>query len=297
MRSITENADYLLQAIDWINSQKVNNAVGVREQNVVMGISMGGLVSRYALAKRTKETNSNSTETRQLFTMDSPHQGANVPLGLQHFLYDLGEAKIVMPIKNIADELKAFYYLNDQPSTQQQLILRVTDGNGSQVINSFLANGGIYRTMVDYSAPYQFLAVSNGSQCGVQVMQPGALILQRAGNVATANWIGGYLFRNKYRLSVQINALPAYGTQAQICSVVMERNLRLFLGIIGTGWNTTSNTPPRISPTNTLPWDGVPGGTKDVEAGGPLGQNGTFPTIGRENTFVGNLWRGIYGGE
>lgn len=111
MRSITENADYLLQAIDWINSNKENNAVGVREQNVIMGISMGGLVSRYALAKRTKQID--NTETRQLITMDSPHQGSNVPLGLQHFLYDLGETKIIAKLKSRSDELKAFYNLNE----------------------------------------------------------------------------------------------------------------------------------------------------------------------------------------
>ncbi|MBS1737497.1 MAG: hypothetical protein JSS98_12940 [Bacteroidetes bacterium] len=294
MRSVTENSDYLLQAIDWINSQKVNNAVGVREQNVVMGISMGGLVSRYALAKRTKETGTNSTETRQLITMDSPHEGANVPLGLQHFLYDLGEANIVKKLKKNVEELKAFYDLNEQPATQQQLILRVTDGVGNRVSNTFLAPGGIYRTMVDYTAPYQFLAVSNGSQCAQQVMPPGALILQRSGNVAIANWIGGYLFRNKYRLSVQVNALPAYGTQAQICSVVMERNIRLFLGVIGTGWHRTSYTSSRTSPANTIPWDGVPAGTKNVESGGSLSQSGTEP-IGKENTFFGNLWRGVVG--
>lgn len=184
MRSITENADYLLQAIDWINSQKINNAAGVREQNVVMGISMGGLVSRYSLARRTKLTGTNSTETRQLLTMDSPHQGANVPLGLQHFLYDFGEVRIKKKIGDISDELKAFYELNNFPATQQQLILRVTDGNGGRANNTFLADGGPYRTMIDYNAPYSFYAISNGSQCAAPVMQPGTLLLKKEGNVA-----------------------------------------------------------------------------------------------------------------
>ena len=295
MRSITENADYLLQAIDWINSQKINNAVGVREQNVVMGISMGGLVSRYALAEKSKQTGTNSTETKLLITMDSPHQGANVPLGMQHFLYDLGEAKIVLPLKKSVEELKAFYDLNAQLATQQQLLWRVTDGNGNRSANTFLAAGGTYRSMVDYTEPYQFLAVSNGSQCGKSIMDPGALILQRSGNIANVRWLGGYLLWNKYRLEVQLNALPAYGTQTQICKVKMERNIRLFLGAIGTGWKTTSNTSPRISPANTFPWDGIPGGTQNVERGGSLSQVGTVPSIGKENSFFGNLWRGVVG--
>jgi hypothetical protein len=285
-------ADYLLQAIDWINSQKVNNAAGLREQNIVMGISMGGLVSRYALAKRTKQTGTNSTEAKELITMDSPHQGANVPLGLQHFLYDFGEAKIVKKIGDVSDDLKAFYNLNNFTSTQQQLILRVTDGNGGRANNTFLAEGGPYRTMVDYNAPYPFYAVSNGSQCAVPVMQPGTLLLKKEGNVATANWLL-FFWKNKYRLNIQVNALPAYGSQSQVCSVVMERNIRLFWGAIGTGWKTTSNTAPRLSPANTIPWDGVPGGTKSTETTGPISQTGTTPAINQSNTFLGNVWRSI----
>jgi PGAP1-like protein/Secretion system C-terminal sorting domain len=293
MRSLLENADYLMQAIDWINSQKVNNAVGVREQNIIMGISMGGLVSRYALAKRTKLTNTNSTETKELITMDSPHQGANVPLGLQHFLFDFGEARIVKKISDISDEIKAFYYLNDLPATREQLLLRVTDGNGGRVNNTFLLDGGIYRTMVDYNAPYPFYAISNGAQCAVPVMQPSTLLLKKDGNVASSNLLL-FFYNNKYRLNIQANSLPAYGNQSQICSVVMQRNLRLFYGLIGTGWATTSNTPPRISPSNTIPWDGVPGGTKSTETTGPISQSSTTPTINQNNTFLGNAWRSIF---
>jgi hypothetical protein len=293
MRSITENADYLLQAIDWINSQKVNNAVGIREQNIVMGISMGGLVSRYALAKRTKQTGTNSTETKEFISMDSPHQGANVPLGLQHFLYDFGEVKIVRKIADLSDDLKAFYYLNTLPATQQQLILRVTDGNGGRVNNTFLANGGAYRTMVDYNAPYPFYAISNGSQCAASIMQPSTLLLKKEGNVASVNW-GLWFYNNKYRLNIQVNALPSFGSQSQICSVVMERNIRLFYGLIGTGWKTTSNTAPRISPPNTIPWDGVPGGTKSTETTGPISQTSTTPNINiKDKTFLGNVWRSV----
>ena len=225
MRSITENADYLLQAIDWINNNKQNNANGIREQNVVMGISMGGLVSRYALAKRTKANTAiiNPTETKQLITMDSPHQGANVPLGIQHFLYDFGDAKIVVKIKTVSDELRAFYYANSLPSTQQQLLLRVTGADGGRVNNTFLASNGIYRSMVDYNSPYPFYAISNGSQCANPVMQPNSLIIKKDGEVATANWLL-FFYKNKYRLDVQVNSLPAYGIQSQISKVVMERN-------------------------------------------------------------------------
>ncbi|MEO6704549.1 MAG: hypothetical protein ABIN04_01700, partial [Ginsengibacter sp.] len=67
------------------------------------------------------------------------------------------------------------------------------------------------------------------------------------------------------------------------------------LGAIGTGWHTTSNSSPRTSPANTLSWDGVPGGTQDVERGGSLSQSGTVQSIGKENSFFGNVWRGVVG--
>ena len=289
MRSITENADYLLQAIEWINTQKVNNLSGLREQNIVMGISMGGLVSRYALAKRSKQTGTNSTETKAFFSMDSPHQGANVPLGLQHFLYDLGETKIVRKLGDVSEELKAFYYLINQPSTQQQLIIRVTGSDGNRVNNSFLTEGGIYRSMVDYTAPYPFYAISNGSQCAVPVMQPNSLLLFKDGAVATANW-NLLFYNNKYKLSVAIHSLPTFGSSAQICKVEMKRNIRLFWGLVGTGWKVTSNKAPRFAPTNIIPWDGVPGGTK---AQVPISQVTNVPNINGSNTWLGNLFRNL----
>ncbi|TAE08076.1 MAG: hypothetical protein EAY72_13660 [Bacteroidetes bacterium] len=89
---IEHNADMLINMLNYINSQKVNNASGVKEQNVVMGIELGGLISRYALAKMTRANPASPThETRLLVTHDAPHQGAYMPLGYQHLSEDFGE--------------------------------------------------------------------------------------------------------------------------------------------------------------------------------------------------------------
>ncbi len=74
---IQRNAFILIELINQINAQKVGN-----EQNVVIGPSMGGLISRYAL--RYMEQNSMSHQTRLYISFDSPHLGANVPIGFQH---------------------------------------------------------------------------------------------------------------------------------------------------------------------------------------------------------------------
>ncbi|WP_395044728.1 T9SS type A sorting domain-containing protein [Flavobacterium sp.] len=74
---IQRNAMILVQLINQINAVKIGTA-----QNVVIGPSMGGLISRYAL--RYMETNSMNPDTRLYISFDSPHLGANVPIGFQH---------------------------------------------------------------------------------------------------------------------------------------------------------------------------------------------------------------------
>ncbi len=89
---IQRNAFILVELINQINAQKVGN-----EENVVIGPSMGGLISRYAL--RYMEMNNLDHQTRLYISFDSPHLGANVPIGFQHlFNYmaygPLGNAQI-----------------------------------------------------------------------------------------------------------------------------------------------------------------------------------------------------------
>ncbi|MCB0383255.1 MAG: hypothetical protein KDD05_08145, partial [Psychroserpens sp.] len=74
---IERNAMLLVDLINLINTDKVGN-----EQNVVIGPSMGGLISRYAL--NYMENQNMNHDTRLWISFDSPHQGANVPIGFQH---------------------------------------------------------------------------------------------------------------------------------------------------------------------------------------------------------------------
>ena len=75
------NAMLLVELIDIINTAKAPNSP---EQNVIIGPSMGGLISRYAL--NYMEANTLDADTRLYISFDSPHHGANVPIGLQHQL-------------------------------------------------------------------------------------------------------------------------------------------------------------------------------------------------------------------
>jgi hypothetical protein len=74
---IERNAMLLVELINIINAQKVGTA-----ENVIIGPSMGGLISRYAL--NYMENQNMNHETRLWISFDAPHHGANVPIGFQH---------------------------------------------------------------------------------------------------------------------------------------------------------------------------------------------------------------------
>lgn len=76
---IQRNAFILVELINEINAQKVGD-----EELVIIGPSMGGLISRYALTYM--EQNSLEHDTRLWLSFDAPHLGANVPIGFQHLL-------------------------------------------------------------------------------------------------------------------------------------------------------------------------------------------------------------------
>lgn len=79
---IERNAMLLVELIEIINTDKVG-----MEQNVIIGPSMGGLISRYAL--NFMENQNIAHDTRLWISFDSPHHGANVPIGMQYLFNNL----------------------------------------------------------------------------------------------------------------------------------------------------------------------------------------------------------------
>lgn len=79
---IQRNAFLLVTLIEEINRILTVNQSS--EKLVVVGPSMGGLISRYTL--KWMENNGKNTNTRLWISFDSPHKGANIAIGDQHFL-------------------------------------------------------------------------------------------------------------------------------------------------------------------------------------------------------------------
>ena len=76
---IRRNAQYVREAIEWINEQK--HEAYSYERNIVMGNSMGGVVGKWAL--RTMEIDGVDHETELYITNDGAMRGANIPLAMQ----------------------------------------------------------------------------------------------------------------------------------------------------------------------------------------------------------------------
>ncbi|HEV7380930.1 MAG TPA: hypothetical protein VGN64_14115, partial [Dyadobacter sp.] len=83
---IERNAMVLVKLIQMVNQQLQFN--GSNEKITIIGPSMGGLISRYAL--RYMEQNSVNHNCKLWVSFDSPHHGANIPIGLQEMLVHMG---------------------------------------------------------------------------------------------------------------------------------------------------------------------------------------------------------------
>ena len=258
---IVRNANLFKSVLAWVNSEKALG--GSTQQNVVMGISMGGLVARYALADLTK-TNI-ATQTRLLITHDSPHQGANVPVGLQRVVLAVGE--LTMFGKKITDVFPDYSettaVLNAQ-ATLQMLTYRVAYHDGPLILNSWL--NATYKPMVTFQstdpAPsYRFIATSQGSECGTPLFAPGTQLLNvQAGGGAITIIVPD--LKGKLEVDIQAHALPALGSSGQIARVkILAKIYYLFIRLKKTGIDYSASVSGTI-----LPVDGAPGGTSPIGA-------------------------------
>ncbi len=263
---IRRNAITMERVINQINAMKTG-----AEQNVVMGISMGGLVARYALASMTKR-NVNS-QTRLLVTHDSPHQGAYVPLAFQHMVTGLQNRTILgIRIGSIGSFVDQGVQLLNRPAPQQQLIMTSANENGGVNFNNFLQT--IYRPMITFAATdpqpqYQFVATSMGSQCGIGSIPIGSTLV----NGEAVGSVGGPLFIlsagifSRFKLKVNLTAKGLQGNNQgnEILYFRWRRESRIFWGVVST--SKTFIELHRNEPTglaNPIAWESVPGGVENL---------------------------------
>jgi len=291
---ITLNAKVVEQVVQEINARKQTsfNTYGLAvEQNVVMGMSMGGLIARYALAEMTKNNFPfGPPDTRLLVLHDSPQRGAYNPVGLQSFtrstdvplnvlsLNPFGNFLSQPKLRDFDDRLSDAVNVLDEPASQQLGILNAFNGRGDIRTNTFI--DGVYKDMVDFTLPanasgpqpaYPIVATSDGSQCGRGSGAPVGVLLSSA-DTYTNNWLAPIAAIIPFSLGVRGAAygLPAYGQQALISRmrVYFEYRIRIGIGFftvtIPIRFNLLNESAP--SPPSTLPYETLPGGFTNLAA-------------------------------
>ena len=283
---IVSNAAIVQEVINRVNANKVNdNRFGnIRQQNVVMGLSMGGLCARYALANMTKNFPATPTETRLLITHDSPHKGANVPLGLQYMIRMLGGVQLFgYNVYDIYPDYDDAINLMNAPATTQLLLYSATSAN-TFANNTFL--NATYQPMITFSPTdpqptYRFIATANGNECANPLFSPGSTFVNLGAGVSAGIDARFLFFRVpilSYKLAAEVEAyaLPNAGSTNKIARVYTINNLKLF-GFIDIFKQLYNNTA--YAPGNHLAIDGVPGSNYpllDVQA---LNQLTNLPTL------------------
>ena len=157
---IQANAYVTEKVIKWINAEKA--AAGSTQKNVVWGWSMGGLVGRYALVDMEDDFYNNNPgsdptlhhNTRALITFDSPHHGANFPLGIQAYNHRVYATFSVLnagsrhPISKYEKEfINTAYSIMNNGATRQMLVYQYNSSNSLYqsfytTLSAMNANGG-----------------------------------------------------------------------------------------------------------------------------------------------------------
>ena len=278
---IRRNAKLLEEVIDWVNAHKIGE-----QPNVVMGLSMGGLVARYALRKM--EVAGKNHQTWKFISVDSPHKGANVPVSVQAAIRHLEDLNLkvffhkVWSATDISAELRGAINLLNSKAAKQMLIYRVTKNltyDNSEHI-SFMQE---YDNL-GFPQQCQNIAIANRSGNGALMFSPETGLIKMNESYTLKWWMeavnvvfGGVsslaLFTNKPQLI--INAIPG---KSQVFASIFANALpnkkaskiyegrvyykKKILWLIST---TVDITRKSLSSTSSMPpLDGAPGGKYDI---------------------------------
>jgi hypothetical protein len=134
--------------------QQVNSLVPPGVDLAIVGASMGGLCSRYALAYM--EDQGLDHNTRTFISFDAPHKGANIPLGIQYWMLFFSP-----------DSEDAAFLLErlGTPASRQMLVYFYTDppgatGESDSLFAEFYAD---LDSLGGYPMDLRKVAVANGS--------------------------------------------------------------------------------------------------------------------------------------
>ena len=199
---IQRNAMVVIAAIDTLNQQLTNN--NSNNELVVVGASMGGLTTRYALTYM--EHLNLDHNTRLWVSFDSPQNGANIPIGIQHF------------IRHFADNLEVQAAMEakekslDNPAARQMLLDYYSVS--SQYPSPHALRAALVNGLNFYGFPQQTrnIAIANGSLNSTTINTPASKALSLNIKNGVTVWPYGY-----YTIGdIDIRTTPGYSQTGKV---------------------------------------------------------------------------------
>ncbi|MFP5039576.1 hypothetical protein [Parasediminibacterium sp. JCM 36343] len=268
---ISMNAKLIEEVIRRVNQNKVaDKKATTKQENIVMGMGMGGLCARYGLAEMTK--NKENTETRLLITHDSPHHGLNLPLGLQFLVQMMDNINFFgYYLHDIYPEYNEAINILKTPAMVQMLVYRAS---GAQKYNKNSFLDGAYKSMVTFSPTdsqptYRFIATSLGNECGNAVFTPGTAFINQQvdgkGKEGNKTLFFSTPIANSYLLTdIEAFSIPKKDTIAKIAHIHARNQYKLF-GFININ-KDLYDVSVVIAAKNFMAIDGVAGSTINLHA-------------------------------
>jgi triacylglycerol esterase/lipase EstA (alpha/beta hydrolase family) len=207
--------------------QQVQSIIPVQRTLALVGASMGGLCSRYALAYM--ESHAIPHRVRTWLSFDAPHAGADIPLGLQYWIsFFSGQST----------DAAAFLAILQRPAAREMLIYHLTSPPGTTGQSDPL-RGQLLSTLTavgDYPSLPRRVAIANGSGDGdTQGFLP-----------------GNQLIRWEYSSAFVAITGNVWAVPNLVNTTVFQGSLRILF----------STTTQNVAVSGTAPWDGAPGGSR-----------------------------------
>jgi len=273
MDFIERNAMLMVDLMEIVNSTKVGD-----EENVVIGLSTGGLISRYAL--NYMEENTLDADTRLWISFDAPQHGFNVPIGLQHQLNFLAFNQL-QPVEEVQPTINEFL---DTPLARQLLIdhyeshLTEVDGVTFDGALTLPIQNNFRTTFLDavndemgnsiYPSNIRKVAIVNGSGTGNPYFAIGnsGTVVSSGFTVVNTSLVVPSDFGD-IDIDLNLNLTPAAGTVGNVSTVVVDppifntitetANSQAYVGIDGVdtspgGLFALSNLTDNIDTTDPL---------------------------------------------
>jgi hypothetical protein len=207
--------------------QQVQAAIAPTATLALVGASMGGLCSRYALA--WLEAHGVPHRVRTWVSFDSPQAGADIPLGLQHWIsFFSGQSA----------DAAAFLAILQRPAAREMLLYHYAATTG---------------TVARADPQRDSLAASLAAVGGYPRLTRRVAIANGSGAAASQGFLpGDQLIRYEY------SSLLAAIT-GDVWAVPDQASRQIFKGSIRILFSTTSQN---VTVAGTAPWDGAPGGAR-----------------------------------